>query len=412
MKDTKKYIQVYGDFKMRKLTEEDLEQFNGLLRYAFQITMDELLHSGWTEDQIMRAKMPILKNAYVLGWFYHEKLASMIVVYSMKVNIHDNICKMGGVTGVATYPEYTGKGLIHSLIKQVIIHMHEEGQSISFLYPYSIPLYRKHGWEIISDKITFTIKDSQLPKKRTVEGMMERVDLECEDLSNVHDYFSMQRHGAMIRDELAWDEYWRWDSDDIIAAIYYNKNHKPLGYLIYYIRNDIFYIKEMVHLNTEARHGIWNYISAHYSMVNEVKGYNYSGEPMAFLFEDSEIIETIEPYFMARIINVQEFILRYPFLDKSKNLKINFKINDPVASWNNAVFNIYWNDEETVCERNEDIHAVNLVEMDIQTLTTMLMGYKRPTFLYECGRIQTEYYMLKILEQLIPVEKPYFSDYF
>jgi len=40
------------------------------------------------------------------------------------------------------------------------------------------------------------------------------------------------------------------------------------------------------------------------------------------------------------------------------------------------------------------------------------MGYKRPTFLYECGRIQTEYYMLRVLEQLIPVEKPYFSDYF
>lgn len=55
------------------------------------------------------------------------------------------------------------------------------------------------------------------------------------------------------------------------------------------------------------------------------------------------------------------------------------------------------------------MYAANLVEMDIQTLTTMLMGYKRPTFLYECGRIKTEYYMLKILEQLIPVEKPYFQ---
>jgi predicted acetyltransferase len=412
MEETEKFIEVYGDFKMRKLTENDLEQFNGLLRYAFQITVDELLHTGWTEEQIMHAKKPILKNAYVLGWFYHDKLASMIVVYSMKVNIHDNICSMGGVTGVATYPEYTGKGLIHLLIKKAIEHMHEKGQSISFLYPYSIPLYRKHGWEIISDKITFTIKDSQLPKMRNVKGMMERVSLDCEDLLNVHDYFSMQHHGAMIRDELAWDEYWRWDSDDIIAAIYYNKNHKPLGYLIYYIRNDTFYIKEMVYLNSEARHGIWNYISAHYSMVNEVKGNNYSGEPMAFLFEDSEIIEKIEPYFMARIIDVREFILQYPFLVQSQNFKINLKIKDSIAEWNDGVFNVYWEDEDTFCEKTDDIHAANLVEMDIQTLTTMLMGYKRPTFLYECGRIKTEYYMLRILEQLIPVEKPYFSDYF
>lgn len=133
---------------------------------------------------------------------------------------------------------------------------------------------------------------------------------------------------------------------------------------------------------------------------------------MAFLFEDSEIVETIKPYFMARIINVKEFIIKYPFLVKAQKLKISFKINDPIAQWNNGIFNIYWDDEETVCEKSDDMYAANLVEMDIQTLTTMLMGYKRPTFLYECGRIKTEYYMLKILEQLIPVEKPYFSDYF
>ena len=97
---------------------------------------------------------------------------------------------------------------------------------------------------------------------------------------------------------------------------------------------------------------------------------------------------------MSRIINVQEFILKYPFLVKLPKLKLSFKINDSIAKWNNGVFNVYWNDEETVCEKTDDIHAANLVEMDIQTLTTMLMGYKRPTFLYECGRIKTEYYML------------------
>ena len=88
----------------------------------------------------------------------------MIVVYSMKVNIHDNIMEMGGITGVATYPEYTGRGLIHSLMRRAINYMHDQEFPISFLYPYSIPFYRKMGWEIVSDKITFTIRDTQLPK--------------------------------------------------------------------------------------------------------------------------------------------------------------------------------------------------------------------------------------------------------
>ena len=85
-----------------------------------------------------QSKKPIFDASYVLGWFYKGHLASQIVVYSMEVNIRDRICKMGGVTGVATYPEYTGRGLVHSLIKKSLEHMRREQQYISFLCPYSL----------------------------------------------------------------------------------------------------------------------------------------------------------------------------------------------------------------------------------------------------------------------------------
>ena len=410
-KKEKEYLEVKGDFKMRRLDGGDLEQFNALLRYAFQVTADELVKSGWTENEMMYAKMPVLQSSYVLGWFYHEKLASMIVVYPMQVNVHDTLMDMGGVTGVATYPEYVGRGLISSLLLRVLAHMKESGQKLSFLYPYFIPLYRKFGWEIVSDKITFTIKDSQLPRAVPVPGMMERVDTDSEDLKNVYDYFSAQSHGALVRNELEWEEYWRWDSDDVIAAIYYNEKHKPLGYVVYYLKNEVFQVKELVTLNAEARHGIWNYISAHKSMLNTVTGSNYSGEPMAFAFEDSEMVENIEPYIMARIVDVKTFMEEYPFQEQP-DFKVHFRIRDAAAPWNNGDFVVYWQEGETVCEQIEDAPYVNLVELDIRTLTTMMMGYKRPGYLYEHEYLETEYYMVQVLEKLIPVGKPYFSEYF
>ena len=407
----KEILEVRGDFQMRQLDLDDLEQFNALLRYAFQVTTDELLKTGWNEDDIMYAKMPVLKSSYVLGCFYHDKLASMIVVYPMQINIQDEIMEMGGVTGVATYPEYVGRGLIGALIKRVIAHMREKKQITSFLYPYFIPLYRKFGWEIVSDKITFTIKDSQLPKPVPVPGMVERVDLDSEDLKNVYEYFAAQTHGALLRHDLEWEEYWRWDNDDMIAAIYYNEKHKPLGYVVYYLRNEVFHVKEIVSLNSEARHGIWNYISAHKSMLNTVVGFNYSGEPMAFLFEDSEMVENIEPYIMARIVDVEEFFLQYPF-PLQPDFKIHFRVLDEHASWNSGDFAVWWEEGKTCCARVEDAPDVNLVELDIRTLTAMMLGYKRPTYLYDHEYLKTEYYMLQILERLIPVGKPCFADNF
>ena len=187
-KDTHTYLEVNGDFRMRELDHNDLEQFNALLQYAFQVTSYDLFQTGWEQEEIKYAKRPILEDAYVLGWFYKEKLASMIVVYSMQINIQDNIMAMGGITGVTTYPEYTGRGLIHSLMRYVIDYMHKKKLPISFLYPYSIPFYRKMGWEIVSDKLTFTVKDTQLPKAfpgawSNVSAWIPRIFITCIPIS-------------------------------------------------------------------------------------------------------------------------------------------------------------------------------------------------------------------------------------
>lgn len=401
------------NFVFKKLDQGDIEEFNSLLRYAFQVTSSELKQSGWSDKDIKKSKQPIFDFSYVLGYFHKGKLASQIVIYPMKVNIQDEIFDMGGLTGVTTYPEYTGKGLSHSLIQKGLECMRENGLTISFLYPYSIPFYRKQGWEIVSDQMTFTIKDTQLPKKRPVDGMMTRVSIHDEDLKNVYQYFALQHHGALLRGEFEWEEYWRWDnSDDMMAAVYYSEEEKPLGYVIYYIENDIMHIKEIIYLNTEAKHGIWNFISAHYSMISEVRGFNYTGDPIAFQFDDSEIRETIQPYIMARIVDVEEFMKQYPFQVKDDNSKFYFQVKDPVAEWNNGIFYLHFEGGKAICEKVEEYEESYLVKLDISTLTTMMMGYKRPTYLYDNDNLEVDYYLLRPLEMLIDAKKPYFSDYF
>ena len=397
--------------QMRKLTTEDTAQYNALLRYAFQVTDSELAALGWNRKEMERSKKPVLKKTESIGWFDGEKLASQISVYPMEVNVFGRMYRMGGVTGVATYPEYSGRGLMSRLIKQALQDMRENRQSISMLYPYQIPYYRRKGWEIASDKMTYTIKDTQLPKKRRVEGMVERVDIESEDVRRVHDRFSRMRHGALKRNELEWEEYWRWEADDVLVAVYYDVEDKPAGYLVYYIANDVFRIKELICVNQEARHGLWNYISAHISMVDKVVGYNYTNEPMAFLLEDSEIEEKIQPYIMARIVDFEAFIRDYPFDIIPPNDELHLIIDDPVMECNQGDFSLRWNsDGHTILERGgtrgETVHC------NIGTLTTMLMGYKRPTYLRRVERLKAGDEAVRILEDIIPIEQPYFSDYF
>lgn len=396
------------NMQIKKMQPEHLEQYNDLLRYAFQVTEEELLKIGWEDDDILQSKFPVLKNADVLGWFDDGKLASQIAVYPMKMNVHGSVCKIGFVTGVATYPEYSGMGLMSHLMKETLAGMKERGQSIALLYPYSIPLYRHKGWEIISDKMTYLVKDFQLPKNLSVTGSVRRVPDDCPDLLHLHDAYARKTHGCLFRNDLAWEEYWRWDVDDVTTAIYYNESDEPLGYLVYLLKNEILYAKEMVCLTMEAWNGLWNFITAHESMITEVNGSNYTNTPIAFWLDDSDIKETIRPYIMGRIVDVSQFLSQYRFKNCVQD-KITFHVRDPLLEWNDRPFTLHFT-ENGVPEIIEEI-SPRSVSVSIGTLTTMLMGYKRPAYLQAIGHLQADADTLLLLEQLLPVEKASISDY-
>lgn len=398
------------NLKMKSVGSEFIEQYNALLRYVFQVTDQELSSVGWQEKEMIRAKFPTMEKADVIGWFDHETLISQAAVYPMQVRIFGKTYAMGGLTGVGTYPEYSNLGLMHKLLQQALKNMQKKGQNICYLYPYSVPYYRRKGWEIISDKISYEIKDYQLPENRQVPGDVRRVKADSEEVKKTYEQYAMHTHGAVLRDELAWNEYWLWDPDDIMAAIYYNEKNEPDGYIIYWIANEIFNIKDMIFNNENARNGLWNFVSAHFSMITQVEGNTYTDEPLAFLLEDASIKETISPYYMARIVDFSAFIGDYPFKADVVDREWLFTLTDPIMDCNQGTFLL-----KIAKEGYAEVFRVAEAcadKISIQTMTTMLMGYKRPDYLAKIGRIQASETTIDMLENSIGQQSPYISDYF
>jgi predicted acetyltransferase len=397
------------NLRIRPVEEKDVAQFNELLSYVFQVTKSDIEESGFeNKREMIKSKKPILELSKVFGWFNNNQLVSQIAIYPCEVNIHGTLYKMGGVTGVGTYPEYAGHGLMNELIRVSLENMRANQQWISYLYPYSIPYYRRKGWEIMSDKLTFKIRDTQLPKTVDVPGMVERQEVDHEDVYKVYNQFAKENHGALQRTKFNWEEYWRYENEEQrTAAIYYGVDGEPKGVLFYWIAEEVFHIKEMFYLNQEARNGLWNFITAHFSMVYWIQGNIYKNEPLAFLLEDGQIRETIEPYFMARIVDVEEFLKVFPFKPFRKNF--HFVVSDPLAQWNNGIFGLIWENEQLQIVREAVGEPVYL---DIQTLTCLLMNYRRAAYLARIERIETDKETLRTLERIIPDMAAYFSDDF
>ena len=398
------------NLKMMVVDKKYMEQYNALLRYVFQVTDSELTSIGWQEKEIIRAKYPTMEKADVIGWFDGDSLVSQVAVYPMQVNIFGKTYAMGGLTGVGTYPEYSNMGLMHKLLEQALKNMKEKKQYICYLYPYSIPYYRRKGWELISDRISYEVQDYQLPKTHQVTGTVRRVATDSEILQQTYSIYSSHTHGAIIRDELAWNEYWLWDKDDIVAAIYYNEKDQPDGYIIYWIENEVFHVKDMIFNNEEARIGLWNFISAHFSMIDKVEGNIFSNEPLAFLLEDGNIKEVISPYFMGRIVDFCSFIENYPFKPDETDRSWKFTMTDPIMDCNRGNFQL--NISKDGKAKAFKIQEQCTDKISTQTMTTMLMGYKRPGYLAKIGRIIAPEEVIDMLEDAIEQQSPYISDYF
>ena len=396
------------ELETRHLTTDDVEQYNALLRYAFQITEHELSLCGWRDDEIKQSKFPILERADVLGCFDREKLVSQVAVYPLKMNVYHAVYEVGFVTSVCTYPEYTGNGIMKRLILQSLEHMRHRKQSLALLFPYSIPLYRKMGWEIISNKITYVVKDRQIPAQASAQGYVRRVEWENEDFRHLHAQFASTTHGCLFRNTLAWEEYWRWDEDDTVVAIYYDVNGKPCGYMVYLIKDDIMHIKERIYLTHEAQEGLWAYIRAHDSMIDEVRGSSYTSEPIAFELEDGDIRETIRPYIMGRIVDVERFFQKYHCDLAANNVVITFDLEDSFLPWNNGRFTIRFHQGECSLTKAS---AQTSVKLSVATLTTLLLGYKTASQLQYMGKITAGKEAVCMLDDALLHEMPYISDY-
>ena len=398
-----------GNFHIRPLTTEDVEQYNALLRYAFQVTEQELAENGWKDDEIMQSKFPVLERADVLGCFDGKELVSQFAAYPLEMNIYGIRYAVAFVTSVCTYPEYSGRGIMKQLMRRSLTRMREAGQSFALLYPYSIPLYRRQGWEIISNKMTYAVKDTQIPQKIQEPGYVRRVEWDDERFRELHTRFACQTHGCLFRNNLAWEEYWRWDEDDTKVAIYYSADGEPSGYMVYLISSDIMHVKEMIYLNREARLGLWEYIHAHDSMIDEVRGNNYYNEPIAFEFDDSDIRETIRPYAMGRIVDIVQFLAKYACAADEPEACFALDIEDELLPWNNGSFPVRIGGG--ACRMAAAEKPEYRLRMSIGTLTTLLLGYKTADKLYEMGRIQADREAVMQLDRRLLHEVPYVSDY-
>ncbi|MEH7882907.1 GNAT family N-acetyltransferase [Bacillus sp. JJ1609] len=389
--------------EIKVLTEEDFMQSMKLSMYAFQYQVP-------VKD--IPKRLEKLKQHRLLGIIEGEELVSKLHILSLSIKLGKMDWKMGGIAGVATYPEHRRKGYVNALMKKSLEVMYEENYIVSFLHPFDIHFYRRYGWEIISDYRTIQIVKNDLKPIGDFTGKIKRYKKESHssDIEVVYDKYAV-RHSAMLERDLSW-----WQNSIYgcqTAAVYYNSENEPTGYLLYEVSNQVMKVEEYVPLDHEARLGLWNYICQHDSMVDRVEMRLSVHESFPYFLSMPKLKTEIYPYFMGRIVNAEKAIKSYPF--NKDGSKVFLHLEDSMAPWNSGSYIIEPEGVKffPVKEGNSCVKTPQRgLHLNMNTLTAMLFGYKRPLELFDMNMIHGNFDEVQELEKLIPPFNPFFYDFF
>jgi predicted acetyltransferase len=389
--------------EIKELNENDYMESMKLSMYAFQYKVPE---------ESVASRLEMLKSHRIIGVWENSSLAAKLHIIPYHIYINDQEWKMGGIAGVATYPEFRRNGYVNKMITHALEKMRAEEQIVSLLHPFEIGFYRKFGWEVFTENKKLLIEKKDLKFLNTQPGLIKRFTKESHhpDIEKVYANFSKKYTGMLVRDSKRWLNTIYGDGQ---IAVYYNESNEPLGYVLYEVKDSKMDVQEFVSLSQEARYGLWNFICQHDSMVENVSILTSNHELLPFILHQPKVKMEVTPYFMARIVDAEQCLQKHYFNDISKNMFLH--IEDEYAPWNNGSYLIA-NGEVKVYKDKPGSNCVQPpqrgVRLNINSLTALVFGYKRPTELFELGYLKGSESEIELLEELIPQNKPYFYDFF
>jgi len=114
---------------IERLTEEQFLDSVRLSEYAFTYKLSEQ-----QLDEVPKK----LKNHQIYGIYENNKLAAKFHLIPLSTYVGDQSFKMGGIAGVATYPEYRRRGYVKELLTYALETMRTQGFTVSMLHPFDV----------------------------------------------------------------------------------------------------------------------------------------------------------------------------------------------------------------------------------------------------------------------------------
>lgn len=285
-----------------------------------------------------------------------EEMMSTFTVTDFTVHFDGYACKMGGIGGVATLPQYRRRGGIRGCFQAALPDMYASGYDFSYLYPFSTAYYRQFGYECCVRKLSVSVRlDLLAPQKFSgTIRLAEPRDPMTEAIRTV-DACWERKYNMMVQHRLE-DYGWTEKQDPAIRQeftyVCFASDGRPRAYTSF-TKEDQSDGRNLVcsRLCFADREGFSGLMSLFKSLSADHAIVKFSlpvAETMQYLFPEWSMgaaVCSLQPTGMVRVVNAKDVLKKAAYAGSGSTV---LRIRDPQIPENDRIFAIRFSQGKAV----------------------------------------------------------------
>lgn len=327
---------------------------------------------------------------------------------------------MAGIAVVGISPEYRSNGLAGELMRRVLKELHAHSWPLSTLYPATLPIYRRAGYEhagvrceISIPTSSIGIKSCELEIRRIVPGDDDAI------VKSIYDARAVSTSGALDRNGFIWSRVREPRGETAQGFLVINPaTGKAEGYA-YYIQKAVqpagynLHLTDLAALTPAAGRRLLSFFADHRSLVREVTYHGNMDDPFLKLLPERSYTARLLEHWMLRIVDVSAALAArgYP---RCINAELHLDVEDDVLLSNNGRYVLTLNNGAATVETG----GRGDFRLDVRGLAAMYTGHVSPRDLLVMGlaspatHVENIDGMLSDMAAVFAGPRPWLSDMF
>jgi predicted acetyltransferase len=365
--------------------------------------IDQALHRsmqpGWAEHIGAENFRAIRQNG---------KLAGGLGIMNMAQWFGGKSVPTAGITAVGVAPEFRGGGAASALLKKTLEEIHENGTPISTLFPSTLTVYRRSGYERAGVSMVYLLPTKEIDVRSRELDIVEADSSNREDIFLTYNARAVVTSGNLDRPAIMWDPILGFGGRQVFTYLITN-NGETEGYVIFQQSRgaDHIRVRDLCVLTQGAALRLLRFFADHRSTIDTVSWNGSPADPLVHLLGEQVAQSTSSRDWVMRIIDVQSAlsVRGYP---QNYEGELHIAVDDDLLPWNdgNFVLKVGGGTGEVYKGGRGDL------KIGIRGLASLFSGHLTPSELKTLGSLEGSDSVMSDASLMFSSPRPWMADHF